>query len=384
MAKAASTPAVNPAVYNAQARDILLRSAVEMKQSIFASTLVGAPAGQVINVNVRNVGLIKKFFVEIEFDIAQSAAETLTRSKHGPANILSQVVFTDLSNQARINTTGWHLHALATARRQSVFGAAFTNDSPTSYGSNIPVIQAPASVTTTQKVRMFYEVPLAYGDYDLRGSVYANVVNAQATLQLTVNPNLVVGSAASDVLAVYKSSTAALGALSNFKVNVYQVYLDQIPMANGQPILPILDLSTAYTLNNTAMTGLAANQDNAIPYANFREFMSTTVIFDQQGTLNKATDVNFFALQSANYTNIWKVDPYLAALETRSEIGDDFPDGTYYFNHRKRPISTMQFGNMQLIINPSSVAGAASQLLVGFEALAIINMVTQAGSLPTN
>lgn len=371
---------------NLMARDMVLSRAVDMKQSIFAQTLVGAAAGQVINIPVRNVGLIKKFTVEIEFTLAQAAAETFTRSKFGPANILSQVVFTDLSNQSRINTTGWHLHNVATARLRAIKGAAYMTDTPTGTGSNLPIVVAPSPISTVQTVRMFYEVPLALSDYDLRGAMFANVVNATSTLQLTVNPSIVVPSAGSDVLAVYKSSTASLGTLSNFKINVYQHYLDQLPV-NGQtgaPILPMGDLSTAYLLNNTVMTGIAAAQDNAIPYANFREFLSTFVVFDQQGTLNKGTDVNYFLLQSANYTNIFKVDPWMQALGTRDEIGDDFADGMYYFNHRARPINTTQFGNIQLVVNPSSVAGAASQFLVGFEALAIINMVTQAGSLPTN
>lgn len=383
MAKQIATP--DPVSANAMMRQHVLNNAVEMKQIIDARTLTGTVPGQTVNIPVRNVGLIKRFLVMVEFTLAQSAAETLTRSKWGPANILSQVVLTDLSNQSRVNTTGWHLHALASVRRGSPFAAAFTNDSPVAMGSNFAVNNAPAAITTAQTVRFMYEVPLAYGDYDLRGAMYANVVNATANLSLTVNPSLVVGSTASDVLAAYKSSTAAVGTISNFKITTYQVYLDQIPTDQARrPILPMLDISTAYLLNNTVMTGIAANQDNAIPYANFREFLSTMVIYDQQGTLNKGTDINRFKLTSANYTNVWEVDPYVASLETRMDLGTDMPDGSYYFNHRKRPVNTNQYGNMQLIVNPSSVAGAASQFLVGFEALAIINMVTQAGSLPTN
>src|SRR5690606_15860327 len=112
-------------------------------------------------------------------------------------------------------TTGWHLHALATARRAGAFGAAFTNDSPVSMGSNFEVIHAPAAVTTEDEIRMFYEIPVCYSDNDLRGAIYANVVNAQGQLQLTVNPNLVVGSGGSGVLAAYKSSSASdLGTIS--------------------------------------------------------------------------------------------------------------------------------------------------------------------------
>lgn len=371
---------------NLQARNLVLAQAVNMWNSIYTVTLQGEPRSQVINIPPRNVGLIKRFIVEISYDVTVDNSVTLTRTPWGPANTLSQVVFTDLANQTRINTAGWHMHLLATARRQAAYGAAFTNDSPVSIGSNFPVIVAPATITNqTAKVRMFYEIPISYGDFDLRGGIYAGVVNATMNLQLTVNPNLLVASTGSQVLSVYKSSGAITAAsIANFTINVYQNYLDQIPFTAQGPILPAMDLGTVYLLNNTAKPGLSANQDNPFPYANFRNFMSTSVIFDQQGTLNTGTDVNAWKLESANYTNIFNIDPYMASLLTRQIIGDDFPAGTYYFDHRQKPISTIQYGNMQLILNPSSVAGAASQVLLGYEALAIVNQVTQAGSLYGN
>jgi hypothetical protein len=370
----------DPNVVNINARNMVLNNAINMWQQIYSGVVAAPVPGAVVNIPLRNVGLIKRLVVEITANLTQGAAETQTRTKYGPANTLSNITLTDLSNQTRINTTGWHMHLLATARRQGAFGAAFTNDSPVSIGSNFPVISAPSSFTTVQPMRMFYEIPLAYGDYDLRGAIFANVVNATMNLQLTVNPNFFVGTGVDATLAAYQSSTAQAGTLTNFTITVYQNYLDQIPMSNQGPILPMLDLSTAYLLNNTAVTGLAVNQDTPIPYANFRNFMSTIAIYDNQA-LNKGTDVNYWSIQSANYTNILKYDPFMSSLLTREIIGDDFPDGTYYFDHRQKPISTVQYGNMQLIANLSNVAGGASQILVGYEALALINMITRAGSL---
>lgn len=371
---------------NLQARNLVLARAINMWNSIYTATLTGTPQGQVVNVPIRNVGLIKRFVVEISYDIVENNTVTLTRTPWGPANTLSQIVFTDLANQTRINTSGWHMHLLATARRQSAFGAAFVNDSPINVGSNFPVITAPTTINNeTGSVRMFYEIPISYGDYDLRGSIYAGVVNATMNLQMTINPNLLVASTGSQVLSAYKSSGAvAAPVVQNFTINVYQNYLDQLPFSDKGPILPALDMSTVYLLNNTAKPGLSANQDNPFPYANFRNFMSTAVIFDQQGTLNTGSDVNAWKLESANYTNIFNYDPYMASLLTREIIGDDFPQGTYYFDHRQKPISTIQYGNMQLILNPSSIAGASSQVLIGYEALALVNQVTQAGSLYGN
>lgn len=371
---------MDPSQANGIARNAILNSAVDMWLPIYQATLAGTLAGQVVNVPVRNVGLIKRFLVYITGSFAQGAAETQTLTNGGAANVLSNVTFTDLSNQQRINTSGWHLHYLATARRQQAFGAAFTNDSPTGLGSNVTVIKAPASLTTVQPWSMYYEIPISYGDFDLRGGVYANVVNATMNLQFTINPNFGVTSTADATTAVYKSSTAQIGVLSNVKVTVYQNFLDQLPMTKQGPILPLLDLSTAYLLNQTSASGLVNNQDNPIPYANFRNFMSTFVWFDNGGTLNAGTDINNINIQSANYTNIVKLDPFTVSMLTRQIIADDFPAGMYYLDHRRKPISTVQYGNMQLIINPSTV-NANAAFLVGYEALALINQITQAGSL---
>jgi hypothetical protein len=365
---------------NMLARQAILGQSVEMVTQIYSSTLTGTIPGQVINIAPRNVGLIKKFIVQVDATLAQAAAETLTRSQWGPANFFSQVIFTDLSNLTRINTTGWHLHALATARRNGVFGAAYTHDSPVNMGASFSTIKAPASITTAQAIRMFYEVPVAYGDSDLRGAIPASVVNATMNLQLVVNPNLVVGSGGNPTLAMYQSSTAGnLGLFTGVTITVYQVYLDQLP----QGVLPIFDISTAYFLNQTTISGLAVAQQNPISYANHREFLSTMLIYDNNGVLNAASDITRFQLQGANTINFLDVSPFFQTLVMRNKIGNDFPLGSYWFDHRAKPINTMNWGNTQLLVTPSSVSSATGSVLyVGWESFAIVNVVTQAGSLP--
>jgi len=369
------------------ARRLVLQNSQDMLVPVYQATLTGTLPGQVVNVPIRNVGLLKRCFIEIKFSFTQGAAETQTLTPNGLANLFSNVTLTDLSNQTRVNTSGLFLHWLATARRQCAFGAAFTNDSPTGLGSNFAIIKAPATVTTVQPLSMFYEVPVAYGDMDLRGAIYTSVVNATMNLQFTVNPNFSVANTADKTLAVYQSSTAQVGVLSAMTVTVYQNFLDQLPIDpnSGAVILPRGDLQYAYLLNQTSMSGLVNAQDNGIPYANFRNFLSTMVVYDNQtggGTLNAGTDINYFSLQAANYTNIFKMDPYMLKLIERTILNDDLPAGAYYIDHRRRPIITSQFGNMQLIINPSTVNSGAA-FLVGFESLALINQVTQAGSLPS-
>jgi hypothetical protein len=167
-------------------------------------------------------------------------------------------------------------------------------------------------------------------------------------------------------------------------VTVYQDYQDQLPVSQqGGVILPPLDLSTIYDLKNTLVTSIVANQDFPYQYANFRDFLSTFMIYVNTaatGARSNGTDINYWALQSANFTNIWKRNPDRVALIVRNALQVDPPPGVYYFSSRERPISTQQYGNMELILN-AALAGTGAYLLVGVESFAMLNNVVGAGSL---
>lgn len=380
---------MSPQQQNMLARNLILQMAIDEWQSIYSVTFNSGP-GTVINVPLRNVGLIKRLVIEVDAQIQTSGGASQTLTALGASNFFSQVVLTDLSNQTRINTSGWHLTAVASAKARAPYGSAITaSDTPFGYGNNFLGTQtAPAILSVPSAANnafLIFEVPIAYSDTDLRGAIYANVVNATMNLQLTVNPNMFVANAAADAtLAVYKSSSTVLGTLPSFNITVYQNYLDQIPIGKAGPVLPLLDLSTNYLLNNTVVTALVQNQDIPIPYANFRDFMSTTLVYDNAGTLSNGSDISYFTIQSANYTNIVKFDPFLSSFFSRLRMRCDFPLGMYYFDHRAKPISTVQYGNMQLIVNCTLVTSALSQFLMGYESLVLVNQITQAGSLYGN
>lgn len=374
---------------NMRARQYVIENAVDMWQPLPAQSQPTAnPRGTQFNFQAKNVGLIKRFVVEVTGDFVRSAAETQTRTAFGPSNIFSNIILTDLNNIQRINTTGWHMYALSTARRQRAFGAAFQNDSPVSQGSNTNTVVAPSPITTpAQTFRFFYEIPVSYSDNDLRGGIYAATTGANVSLQLTVNPNFSVVSTGNPTLAAYISSSTDLGTISNLTIVVYQNYLDQIPMdpQTNQPILPLLDMSYSYMMINTVMNGLSANQENSYAYSNWRSFLSTCAIYDNFGTgTAEQADVNYFAIQVANSTNLIKWDPYMALLQTRLITGDDFPSENarclYYFDHRVRPINTDQYGNTLFVINPAQVQASTSQVLLGLEMMALQNNVLNASS----
>jgi hypothetical protein len=369
---------------NAAARSLIIKSALPMTQKIFSQTLNPSNGGT-LNIVPRNVGLIRGFWVKVLATVTNGAAVALTPTGFGPANILSQIVFYDLSNNMRINTTGWHMNVINTVKGRQVFGGAIATDSPIGYGSVMKPIVAPNIAATngaTATVEMWYYIPLAYSNRDLRGAVYAGVLNATMNLQLTINPTPVALTSGDATLAVYQGGAGAAGSITAATVTVYQDYLDQLPVGkNGSVILPYLDISAFYELKNTNLTGIAVGQDFPIPFSNFRDYMSTTVIFDNGGTLNAGSDVNYFALQSSNFTNIFNVEPHVISLKTRQTIQDDLPIGAYYFPSRAKPISTQQYGNMELIVNASTV-NTNAVMLIGFESIGMKSSVIPAGSLP--
>lgn len=398
-----STQQVSPAQLNQYARSAIKARAVPMLQSIF-STVYGAAANTtdvsatqpVVNVIPRNVGLIRGFWVKIVAVINNQSGETATLSDFGPANLLSQIQFNDLNNNTRIQTTGWHVDFVNSIKARRPFGTSLVRttgfDDPINYGSNFAgTISAPATIATgasaaNSTITMWWYVPLSYSPDDLRGSVYANVVNATMQLNLTFNRSPFVLATADSTSAIYTlaaGATVSSAVVSQATVTVYQDYLDQLPVGQQGVILPILDLATIYELKNTIMTAIPQAQDFPVQYANFRDFLSTIAVYVNTaatGARTGGTDTNYWALQSANFTNIWKLEPGLIATRTRNHLQTDMPPGCYYFGSREKPISTTQYGNMQLVLN-TILSGAGAYMLLGYEDLALVQTLSMAGSL---
>lgn len=364
---------------NMQARALVLARSVEMVQQIQSSS-VDPTSQNVLNIQPRNVGLIKGFLVQVDGSIENTGMMTdLSLTGHATLNALTNVFFQDLNNQVRINTSGRHVGLLNSARQGFGFGGAYSPNMPVDIGNNWSVQTAPATIAAgaSSAIRQIYWIPLAYAADDLRGAIYANVVNATMNLQLTINSAPV--TAAGDPLnKIYSGNTGAWD--GNVTVTVYQVYLDQLPTSNGSPILPPTDLNTVYELIETTLTGMAANTDFPYSYANYRDFLSTFATYDNNGVFNVGSDIAYWSLVSANFTQLFKFSPEIAALFTRSILMADAPPGVYYFDHRRRPINTVQFGNMQLNLNASAVTAGAT-LVVGTEAFAQINQLVGGSSL---
>lgn len=391
MAQPASAPtAAQIAQANLAARNVVTANSVRMKQQIFSKTV--APASEnVLNVQPRNVGIILGFIVEVTGGITNGSGVQIDRTNFGNANMVKSFQFQDLNNYTRIQVPGWYLAVLNSARARMGYGGVYANNIPMGYGNNYSVYEGGANIASmgSDTLRMMYYVPLAYSPSDLRGAIYAATVSATMNLEITLNQTPVVANGADQLNAIYigdaAGSVAAATWTDNVTVTVYQVYLDQIPRYNsgqfaGQPILPLQDLNTVYDLKQTTFPGITASQDFPMAYSNFRSFLSTYVVYDNAGAYNAGTDVNYFSLASANFTNIFKLTPEIVALEQRSVFLTDPPVGSYWFESREIPINTINYGNMELNLNASS-AGASAQVLVGYESFGLVNQLVGATSI---
>lgn len=368
---------------NYAARQAVLQQGYPMLQQIYSQNI--NPANQtVLNIPPQNVGLHKGYLVEIVATFNVAATNPLALSPFGPANILQNVLFSDLQNYQRINTSGWHLSMLNAAKQGRPFFSSTPSDSPIGFGSNAAVVSAPAAPAAASNgniVRMFYWVPLAYSASDLTGSIYAGVVNATMNLQLTLASSAQFAVAAGDPsAAVYTGNTATV---TNYAVTVYQAYQDQLPVGKNGLILPAVDLNTIYELKSTTYTGISAAQDFNMGYSNFRHFMSTLAFF-QNGSawssIVQGSDVNYWSFRTANYTDLRRADPFVFKGFERQKLLTDMPKGLYYFDTRDKPIFTTQTGNTNLVLNAGTV-NAGAQVQVGYEMLANVNNLVNAGSL---
>lgn len=397
-----AAPRMTPQQQDAIATRAILASAVDRIQLVAAEQVFPA-SNPVLIIQPINVGLIKRYTIVVSGTITNTGTTTITLTDWGLANIFGQggVQYTDLNNYLRVNTSGAHLTVLAGAKRRRAYGSTVQDNTDgiqsASFLSkvyNVPpalwgVFQGSQTIATgtSAPFRAAFELPLAYTDDDLRGAVWANVLNAVQQITLTFNQQAVVALTADTNFAVYSGPAGSAGNITSATVTVYQEYLDQLPKTSGPQgvttVLPALSLSTVYELKSTLFSAITANQEFYIPYANQRSFISTFMTFNHDGLADGrflGSDLNYLALLAANASYIWKLDPLTVAMKSRDHLNGDLPAGTYYFPTRRKNIATLQFGNLQLTLN-ANTATPSGYANVMWEAFALQNTLQSGASL---
>lgn len=375
---------------NSAIRKLLLTKCIDRMLPIWSGSLSAAQAAGTAQLQIQPqaVGLLKKFIIEITGTANNTdGANAALLSDLGLANLIAQIAFVDTQSNTRIQTTGWHLDFLFRAKHRtgasrSLLSTAIIDSG--NFGNIFAELVAPTNFAhgTSQNFRMVFELPICYSDEDLRGCVFLGTLNSPSQLNITLTQNPFAAANVDSTLSCWKG---AAGNISNVAINVYQCFLDQIPQQGNAPILPPLDIATVYQLlNTTNQMPFQAGQQNPWSYGNLRKFMSLFYIYNSNPSAdagrNPGTDIQQFALTSANFTNFWLKYPLQVAREARVLTMTDFPNGCYYFSHRKKPINTLTYGNMQLNMQPITAA-AGAYALIGAEMFSTVNALQQAGSV---
>lgn len=376
--------------YNTLARQQLISQSILKKQLIYTFTGNPATINNTINIGgnfVRMAGLLTRFIVEVTATFAELGSNTTVATLIGAANLLSNIQFTDLQNNQRHNCPGVQLALTSLMKRHYPWLTSFASAQKAFNGPTtpVPITYATAPTTgATGSARCVYEVPVSISNKDLRGGIFLGVYGAQLSLQLQINPNPAPASGDS-TFAVFFGGAAS--SISSVTVKVYQEYYDQLPMNNGAYVLPPLDISTVYQLTYTNFTNFTAGTDYYIPFANYRKYLSQSIIYNNSGTDGglsaDGSDISYLAQVAANFTNIFNIEPLEQKRLNREQFMCDLFQGLYVFRSYEKPVDTQNYGNMQLDINPIT-AGASSYAYTMSEFIAYQNQISQAPSLPAN
>jgi len=353
---AAPTP-LAPAKYTTQQnlsdRMNLLAYGTKMVKNLGIKTLSSGAilAGQ-IQTRLFNVGLITQLRMRVTASITITAA--MTASPLGAYGLLQRVTLQDYNTTQRVNATGPMLYFFNSMKH----GAPWM---PTGQGLvDTAQTQLPTAIGANQTIQFELLVPVAVDPHnDLTGAIYAQTTVGEQYLNILIN-NALVG----DVNCPYTAGTATLNS-----VNV-QVWQDYIQPNQYAPNVPLIDANTVYELAAvfTSGTDIVANGTKYINYPNVRSVMAHYFMYVNNGGLTvNGTDLTALVLQANGNTNMREQDPLLVRADMRNALGGDLAAGLYYYGHRRNPISTFIFSQVQNLLTFSGTVNSNSYIGYGFE-----------------
>lgn len=342
------------------------------------------------NIYANNVGFLRRFFIEISGTVNCAASHTATPTVFGLKNLISNVQFTDQNNRVRVNSSGIHLHLVASEKRRRPFGAAMVASTGMSddsgLGNNFPVNEATGAVAggTAKKFTMLLEIPIINANTDLTGGIYANQTTSNNQIQFTLNPNAFVFSA-DPYNAAYTMDAAlatSLPTLTSLTWTLYQDFLDQLPVGqDGFAVIPQAQVAWALCLQMINPGVQVQGADNMYALPPFYVYQNFMLFWDNYGYgTGVGADLNYIKVQIANTYVLRQWDALFLASQTRNIMGCDMPGAVsatagafsgavYSLDFRNKPISVNQISATNIIFNPSTVQSAASQLNIGQEYL---------------
>ena len=385
---ASAVPAskMTPAQQNQLARNLIFGQAKPIFQRVTQRAFGSVVQGQnSMSVNPLQVGFLRRFVVEITATISNTGSTTITLSPNGADNLLSNMTFNDFTGNPRHNCSGRSLSYVEAAKYKRIPGAALTSDTVSGFKSIVASNVAPATIASgaTGTVTRVFEIPIMVdtGHY-MAGGLWLGVNNQSTLLNLALNTAPVVASGGDPLNAIY---TGGAGSITAATVSVYQDYWNNVPVnqSNGQPILPVQDVSTAYmiTETNTGLT-FSSGQPSSWNFPTFSKLLGTYFTYDNGAdALNAGTDISQIALVVSNYSIIKQYDPNVIDRLTRDVVGSSFPSGQYAITSRMHPLDVSQYPSLQLQITPSGTVNSGTYSLITTELLRPVQYLAAASGV---
>jgi hypothetical protein len=364
---------MSPAQQNSYARTLIYNNAKPIFQKVASKSFVNVASGNnIFTVNPLQIGFIRRFLVEVTCTISNTdTTHAATEIGFGVDNLVSNITFNDFTGNPRHNASGRSFGFVEAAKFRQIPGAAFTSDSVSGYGSNIPSNVAPSIAGSgTATVTRVFEVPIMVDcGQNMAGGLWLGTNNQSTTLNITLNPNPIGLPTADPLNLVYRlaagGATIAATPMTAATVTVWQDYWNNVPSdpTTGKPILPQQDIGTAYmiTETNSGMT-FAANQQSSWNFPTFSKLLGTYLIYDNNGALNPGSDISLLSLVLSNYAIVKQYDPITLDRLVRAVINSSYPSGTYAFITRQHPLDIDQYPALQLQVTPSSATNSVGMI----------------------
>lgn len=361
---------VDPRVLNAVARQTLLQTGIKMVKRI-APVVNTNPLGAQIQVPLLRMGIMTGVTLEFTASIDAGAAHP-TPSPFFPHNLVSQVQYTDFAGVNRTKTSGHQLWAAQSAKQSELRGSTAYHAGADTWGyhdSNILTTTDDAAAWANNSagnlVTFSLYIPLAYDPAnDLTGAVLTQTNVGEHNVFITM-ANALVGA---DTWANPFSAGNATWNAAGVKVEAFQHYIQ--PQSLDASQLPLIDLSTVYGFEGgySTQANIQAGSASYVNYPNNRSILSAHVLFENGnvGTPNQ-TDVSAVTLLANSNTNFWELTPRMMREAMREMIGADLPSGSYYFPHRRQPIMTQLYANVQAKFDVATVNAGVTQFVSQFE-----------------
>lgn len=346
----------------ADRRNLFLRTAV--RKTAQPDSIVNPVAGQMYPIRITATGLGR--FIRIFFSLTVTVTPgtgTATLGPRGPYNYLSGIEFKDPGGNTRVNCSGYELYLLKIARDLAGADPSFT---PLVYPYSPEIYNAPLAAGANQW-EFWLEVPLEMGPLDTRGLVNLESANAQAYLNLTVNPSPAGTTIDSPIIVTGNATVAITGTISTEYYFYSPVYLQD---AQGNPFLalPMEDLSVIHEIATSRFTQLSAGADINIPVPSGRSYYrlwcqvvsNGAMVTGQINGLGSPGLTRYqFVYNEINPTLNEFLQAYLSRI--RDDYNRDFPQGTFLTDLTNRPWDSNRYGQLdvRLTTDPAfSTAGS--------------------------